>query len=111
MLTIVVGFIIIYLKTKLNWALYVSTIMGLVGIFSDFLSKKIDYLWLKLTLLLSLVVPNILLSLIYFIFLTPIAVLSRLLDKKNGLQLKNKAGSMFMESNKQFNKSSFEKPW
>ena len=110
-LTISVGFIVVYLITKWNWEISVSLIVGLIGIFSTYGSKLIAFLWLKLTWLLGLIVPNILLGAIFFLFLFPIAILSRLFGKNDPLNLKNEADSTFRNSNKQFEKVSFEKPW
>jgi hypothetical protein len=75
------------------------------------LAKKIDYLWMKLTWVLSMIVPNVLLSVIFYLFLTPIALLSRIFGKKNQLTLKNTKDSLFKENTKKFEKSSFEKTW
>ncbi len=88
-----------------------SFIVGALGLVSGYLAKKIDFLWMKLAWLLSLIVPNILLSVIFYLFLTPIAFLSRAFGDKNPLSLKNTKDSLFKESNKEFDKASFEKPW
>lgn len=111
LLVIVVGMLVIHLLTQHKWALWVSVAVGLSGLISPFLAKQIDFLWNKLGELLSMIVPNILLSLIFFIFLTPIALLSRLFGKKNPLDLKNSEASLFKDHNKPFDKASFEKPW
>lgn len=110
-LTISIGFTVVYLITKWNWAISVSLVIGLIGILSTYLSKKIDYLWLKLSWILSLIVPNILLGILFYLFLFPISYLSRLFGEKDPLILKNQTDSIFRNSNKQFDKASFEKPW
>lgn len=110
-LTITVGFIVIYLTTRAIWALYVSLIVGLIGMFSTYLAEKIDLLWMKLTKLLSYIVPNILLSIIFYIFLFPISVLSRLFGNKDPLKLKDPGATVFTDHKKGFDKSSFEKAW
>jgi hypothetical protein len=110
-LTISVGFLLIYVVTKWKGAIFVSLMTGLIGICSDYLSQKIDFLWMKLTWLLSLIVPNILLGIIFYLFLFPISVLSGLFGKKNSLHLKNKADSVFITVNENFDKTSFEKSW
>ncbi|MBI4945058.1 MAG: hypothetical protein HY840_01505 [Bacteroidetes bacterium] len=110
-LTISMGFIIVYLITKWNWAIFVSLLIGLIGIFSNYLSKKIDFIWMKIAWLLGLIVPNILLTAIFFLFLFPIAVLARLFSNKDPLNLKNRSNSIFRNSSKQFDKASFEKTW
>jgi hypothetical protein len=110
-LTISVGFMLVYLVTKWNWALSVSLIIGVIGICSNYLSQKIDFVWMKLTWLLSLIIPNILLGTIFYFFLFPISILSRLLGKQDPLHLKNKGNSVFITINKDFDKASFEKSW
>lgn len=110
-LIISVGFILIYIITKWNWAITVSFIIGLIGVFSTYLCRKIDYIWMKLSWLLSLIIPNILLGVIFYFFLFPISILSKLFGKKDPLFLKNKTGTTFIETKKQFSKESFEKIW
>lgn len=111
MLTISTGFLVIFIITKSNWALLIALGIGLIGLFSTFLSRQIEFLWNKLAWLLSLIVPNILLSVIFYLFLFPIALLSKLFGKNDSFKLKNNADSVFISSNKEFNKNSFEKPW
>ncbi len=110
-LTISVGFVLVYLATKWNWAILVSFVVGLIGIVSTYLSQKIEFLWDKLTWLLSLVVPNILLSAVFYLFLFPVSILSKLFGKKDPLRLRNKGSSVFVKVDKDFDKTSFEKPW
>jgi len=110
-LIITIGFLLVYLVSKWHWAIYVSLVIGLAGAFSDYLSKKIDFLWMKLAWVLNLIVPNILLGIIFYIFLVPISLLSKLFSKSDPLTLKNKTGSIFKTSNKSFDKASFEKTW
>jgi hypothetical protein len=109
-LVIVVGFMLIYLKFHWKWAIITSLIIGLIGIISPFLSRKIDWLWIKLTIVLSYVVPNILLSIVFFVFLFPISLISKLF-KKDPLMLSNKYKSYFIDINKSVDKKSFEKIW
>lgn len=110
-LTITVGFLVIFLITKLKWMLLVALVVGLIGILSTYLGKQIDFLWMKLTWVLGKIVPNILLSVIFYLFLFPVALLSRVFGKKNLLNLKNTQESLFKEKGKAFDKASFEKPW
>lgn len=110
-LTISVGFLIVFAITKWQWSLNVAIIVGLIGVLSNYLSEKIEFLWMKLTWVLSKIVPNILLSALFFLFLFPVAVLSRIFGKKDPLNLKNTKPSMFHTGDNVFSKSSFEKPW
>jgi Saxitoxin biosynthesis operon protein SxtJ len=110
-LTIAMGFLVVFLVTKGQWALIIALVVGLTGLFSPFLSRQIDFLWMKLTHVLSLIVPNILLGAVFYLFLFPISLLSKLFGKGDPLLLKNNQNSTFTTENKQFGKASFEKPW
>ena len=110
-LVISMGFLIVYLITQWKWAIYITLTVGLIGIVSDYLSKKLDFLWMKLTWILSFIVPNVLLTLVFYLLLFPIAVLSRLFGEKDPLRLRGTTNSIFKNSNKKFDKVSFEKPW
>lgn len=110
-LIVSVGFIIVYLVTGGRWALFVSLGVGLIGAFSDYLSRKLDFLWMKLALVLSLIVPNVILGLVYYVILFPISVLSRTLGNRDPLKLKKTNESTFKSMDKTFEKTSFEKPW
>jgi hypothetical protein len=110
MLVITTGFLVVHLATHQKWALTVSLVAGLIGIFSPYLSKKVDFAWGKLTYLLSLVVPNILLSVVFYLFLFPIALLSKIFTRKDPLQLKRK-NTTFVNVDRQYDKRSFETPW
>lgn len=110
-LTISVGLIVVYLFTKVKWVLDISLVIGLIGVFSTYLSEKIDFLWMKLAWVLSKIIPNIVLGIVFYLCLFPLSVLSKLFIGKDILNLKNTSNSIFKTSNKNFEKVSFEKPW
>jgi ABC-type microcin C transport system permease subunit YejE len=109
-LIISMGFLIIFLTMEWMWAAYVSLSTGLIGIASPWLSTKIEWAWMKLAKLLSLIIPNILLTLIFFLILFPISLLSKLFSN-DPLMLSNKYKSYFKEVNREMDKGSFEKIW
>jgi len=110
MLVIAMGFLLIYLSTHLKWAIYVSLGAGLIGIVSTYLSQKVEWAWMKLALVLGYIVPNILLSIVFFVFLFPLAVISRIFNK-DPLMLSDKYSTYFVEVNREMDKASFEKMW
>jgi hypothetical protein len=110
-LTICGGLLVISLLTKMYAILFIVAFLFIVSFFSKSFASLIDQLWMKLSLILSKIVPPILLTIIFYVFLTPIAILSRIFGEKNPLHLKNKDESLFITVNKSFEKSSFEKPW
>ena len=116
-LTIVVGFLVIYLVGRFRllrdftWALWVSAIIGVLGLLSSYLALKIQDLWMGLASILSRIIPPILLSVIFFVILFPVALLSRLFGDKDPLQLKKTDKSLFKTVDKTFTKDTFEKTW
>lgn len=110
-LVITVGMIVLNFVFKQELFLYIALVVGIAGIASGFLAEKINFVWMKLTWILSMIVPNILMSVIFYIFLTPLALFSKLFGAKNKLFLKNTSSSLFRDYEKTFDKSSFEKPW
>jgi len=110
-LVIVVGFIIIYAYSKNFNFLNVSIIIGLLGVISDKASLLIDKIWFKISHILSLIIPNILLGLIFYLILFPIALLSRLFGNKDALMLINNKESFFKNRIQKFKITSFENPW
>jgi hypothetical protein len=110
-LTITVGFLVIYFFTEYRWLLYTSLIVGVLGLISTRLAEAVDYLWMKLSYLLSLIVPNILLTIIFYVFLFPISMLSKLFSKKDPMDLKNSKQSLFRSVEKAFIPESFDDPW
>lgn len=109
-LVISMGFLILFLVFSWHWAVIVSLVTGIIGIFSTFLSGKIEWVWMKIAKVFELVVPKILLSVLFFFILFPIALLSRLFNK-DVLMLSRKHKTYFIDINKTIDKKSFEKIW
>lgn len=110
MLVITVGFLVIYLFTKNNIFLTISLVAGLIGIFSNFLSSKVTWVWNKIAHYLGLINGTILLSIIFFIILTPIAFLYKLL-KKDTLKLSKQNGSIYSERNHTYQSNDLKNVW
>ena len=110
-LVIVVGFIIIYTYSKNFNFLKVSIIIGLLSVISDKASLLIDKIWFKISYILGLIVPNILLGLIFYLILFPISLLSRLFGNKDPLMLINNKETFFKNKILKFKNTSFENPW
>jgi hypothetical protein len=110
-LTIIVGLLIVNLFAKNDVILLVCIGMGLLSILSSWIRSAIHFLWMKLADLLGLIIPKIILSLVFFVFVTPLGLFSRWLSPKEQLILKNDGKSTFIKIEKEFDKSFFEKPW
>ena len=110
-LTITVGFLIVYLITSWSWAIITSVIVGILGLFSGRIAGVINSLWMKLTLVLSYIIPNVIMALIYYVILVPIALLSRIVNRDDDMQLKNSGESTYVDINRKIDATSLEKMW
>ncbi len=110
MLTISMGFLVLYLIKDWQWAVIVSLSVGIIGIISSFLSRKIEWGWMKLGKLLGYIVPNILLSIVFYLVLFPISMLSRIFSK-DPLMLSKDHETYFVDVKKNTDRKDFEKIW
>ncbi|NLA25588.1 MAG: hypothetical protein GX879_11540 [Bacteroidales bacterium] len=106
-LAIVIGLIAIYLIFKTSkWVLIASIATGLVAIIIPFLARLIHYAWMGLGKILGLIISPIILSIVFFVILTPIALLKKLVTKTKPQQNTN-----FKLVNKEYSRKDFENPW
>ncbi len=113
MLVITVGLLVMYLIFKKPWLLTASVVLGLVGIFSDWLSEKITLGWMKIAEVLGRINAAVLLSIVFFLFVTPIAFLRKILSKGDLLRLNDarKTPSLYEERNHAYEAKDLESPW
>ncbi|WP_338767015.1 hypothetical protein WAF17_04970 [Bernardetia sp. ABR2-2B] len=108
LLAIMVGFMVFYFIFKIDILLYISFGIGLISLFWNWLAEKIAWVWLKFASVLGVINGKVLLSIVFFIFLTPIAFMNRLFSK-NMLQLKKEdQKSVFVERNLKYKKEDLE---
>jgi len=110
-LVICTGLILVYFIFSLKWILFVAFAIGILSILSEWISKKIEWVWFQLTKLLSMIVPNILLGAIFYLFLTPIAFLANIFTKSDPLLIKRPVGSAYKVVDKQFKAADLKNPW
>ena len=111
MLVLVTGCVVLYLFFNIRLILFLGVLLGVIGLFMPKLSFKIVWLWYKLAELLGFVMSKVLLSIVFFIFLFPVAMLARLF-RPDGLQLQKKAeGSYYIERNYIFKSKDLKNPW
>lgn len=93
------------------FAIAALTVLAL-SLFYDAFASAISVTWSKFALIISRVNTTILLSLIFFLILTPLAFLYRIFNR-NPLRLKRDAGSKsyFFDRDHVFKKEDFEKIW
>ena len=110
-LTIVVGLLVFFYFLKLQWLFNVALILGILGVFSDFVAEKVSWVWLKIAEILGRINSTILLSLIFFVFLTPLALLMKIFKKSDSLKLKKLSGSAYDERNHTYTAKDLENTW
>ncbi len=110
-LTIVIGFILLSNYFHSKPLLILAIAIGIIAIFSEKANEKIIWGWNKISEILGLIMPNVLLSIVFYLFLTPLAFINRINRKKNPLQLKNTTTSVYTSKRKEFSPESLEKIW
>ena len=109
-LVFVIVFIILYLIYRNINLLYAALALGAIGILIPALSRKIHNVWMKFAEALGFVMNKVILGIVFFLFLVPVASLSRLF-RKNPLRMKKETGSYFSERNFTYTKKSLEQLW
>ena len=112
----ITGFLIVFfILERKGWehARYVLigvSILGVLFLLSNTLGSFIVKWWFKLAEGMGWVMSRIILSTIFFLFLFPLALLSKIFNK-NLLGLKKEKGSAFSERNHTYTKEDLENIW
>jgi len=109
-LVITLGFLLLFILFKKPIFLYVSFGVGVISIMSPAIMRIVLLIWDQIALVLGWVNTRILLAAIFYVFLFPIALLTRLTGK-NMLQLKNTSISVFNTRNHNYTKDDLENIW
>ncbi len=110
-LTIVFGFTLLNLFIDNKNITYLILVIAGASVFSNKLSVLIHSLWFMIAGVLSKIIPNILLSIIFFFLLTPLSLLSKLFNGQTDFKSKNNKSSTYIDTEKSFSKESFERSW
>jgi hypothetical protein len=115
-LVIVIGFTALgwFIKRRWDTETYLVEIafaIGLISIFIPLAAKGIEWAWLKFAMALGWINSRILLSVIYFVFLMPIAWISRLFTKDPLLLKAKKSSSLYTTRNHLYKKEDLENIW
>jgi hypothetical protein len=110
-LSIVFGFLVINIFLNSSVLLYSLIIISGLSILSIPFSNIIEKIWFSIALILSKIVPNVLLSIIFYFLLTPLAFMSKIFKAQNDFNIKNNSSSFFINVDKEFCKDSFRRGW
>lgn len=117
LLVIVVGFLVLYFLFNYFWGkevktfLYISGGIGVLSLLSEKISDGILWVWFKIAHVLGWINTRILLTIIFFLVLTPFALIQKLLVRKNFLSLKDKSDTVYHTRNHQYQPEDFENIW
>ncbi|MFY0698194.1 MAG: hypothetical protein JXR11_10115 [Balneola sp.] len=109
-LVIVTGLLVIAAIFQNEIFAYVALIIGVLSIAIKPIGDRIVWGWYKLAELLSKVMNPLILGLLYFLFITPIALLFRLFGN-DPLRLKDNKGSLYDSREHTYIKKGLENPW
>ena len=117
MLVMVAGFLVIsallefyYIKpVAANYVRYIALGVGVASFFPP-LERLVVWIWGKIALVLGWINTKIILSVVFFLFLTPFGILSRIFSK-GSLQLKQDSKTTFVERNHTYTKKDLENIW
>jgi hypothetical protein len=110
-LVIVTGGLLLFWLTRWEGFLMAAGGVGLAAVLSSRMATLISRSWMQLAVLLGKVVPVVLLTLIYFLLLFPLARLSRLF-RGDPLRLRlGRETTLWVERNHRYDAKDLEKPW
>jgi uncharacterized membrane protein len=110
LLVIVTGFLVLYFVFDIKILLYVALAVGLISILIKPLAFLLAKAWYKLGDLLGWIVSKIVLSLMFYVLLVPLALLHNLFNK-NAMQLKNTSKSMWKLREHTYAENDFKNTW
>ena len=105
-----VGLFLIYFLYEINWLLYVIPSLLFLSLVWKWAAEKIAWVWLKFGEGLGWINSRILLSVIFFVVLTPMALIRKLFSKDE-MKLKRTDQSTFHERNHTFSAKDLKNPW
>lgn len=86
--------------------------VGLLSLISSGFAYYLSKFWLGLAKVLSMIIPNVVFSIFYFLFFTPFSLMKRLFSRKNDMDIKVPKGtSMLRGTPRKFSPEQFENSW
>jgi hypothetical protein len=110
-LVITVGCLALYLLVHRRGFLYAALGIGVAGIFSSYLSAKIDWLWMGLSKVLGKVSNTVLLSAVFIFVVTPVGLIRRWGRKDRMRRFDRSSTGNFIDRDHTFTGKDMENPW
>lgn len=104
------GLLVFWLIYDVKVLVTIAVAIGVIGAFIPSLAKWIDWGWYKLAEVMGFVMSKVLLTIIFFIFLFPIAVVYKMFNKDT-LQLKRRTDTYWTKRNHAYSGKDLEQVW
>lgn len=109
-LVIVTGLVILYFIFKSPYLLYAAGLAGIIFLTVTAIGNLVIKGWFKLAEILGWINSRIFLSIVFYLFLFPMATFKKVFSK-NPLQLKNDADTLYETRNHKYSKEDLENVW
>ncbi len=109
-LIIAAGFIVFFFIFKIKIFLLVALLVAIFGAMSKLFTDGLTWIWFKLSEVLGWLNARILLSIVFFIFLFPMALLMKAFGKSS-IQLKKDKKSYYFERDVTYKPEDLENVW
>lgn len=106
---VLVLLIVFLVRSERAW-LMAAVVFGAIGVFLMPVGRLIHRVWMAVGDGLARVVPSLLLGAVFFVVLTPVALLMRV-TRGSVLVLRRRERSMLQDLSKRYPPESFTKPW
>tara|TARA_X000000368_G_scaffold415398_1_gene407074 strand:+ start:933 stop:1298 length:366 start_codon:yes stop_codon:yes gene_type:complete len=110
-ISIVFGFLVINEFVNLNILKYIIIFICGIAVFSSKISQIIVNIWFFIAKILSQIIPNIILVLIFYILLCPLAVLWKFFNRNNRLNYQENEDSFYTTVKSKISSDSFKRAW
>jgi len=107
----VMGFLSVALYFDSQFLYYITLGVGVASLISNKLANLVVYFWGKLAEIFGWINSRIILSLVFYFILSPIAALSKVFKREDALNRINVKNSLFIEKRHLFKKEDFENVW
>jgi hypothetical protein len=112
LIVVVMLFAYLYSGKIHNWLMIGAIGLGFVGLFIPILSKWIVKAWMKLGEWMGAVMNRLVLGTVFYVFLTPIALLAKIFKKQDTLTLKKpKEVTYFVSRNHTYTADDLNNGW
>lgn len=109
-LVIVVGFLVLSYIFEAKSLVLIATVIGVVALVFPVTGRWIEFVWFKFAEVLGWINARLILGIVFFVILFPIALLYRL-SAKNPLNIRKVQGSLFVTRDHNYSKKDFENMW